>query len=1055
MTHSTLALQQFVQSVPTCEPTISFEALSALFETSRQDVVIVLGEAENPLGAIALRTFMPHAIARLQRRTSPALSRSTPEETKAETDPRPPSFNLRTLVTPIPTLPASMSANDFLSYLQAGQLDAKDGQLCALVDERGRFQGLLDSWRLFLTFLPLRGDLEPSSPPLAQSPNWAALLQLLDKLPIPLMLQTGLGQVRYQNCAWHEQLEDTPDSNRWLLGENPQSSSVITAWCNLTPEAEIPIAEVEPPIFSSHDLDPRRSMRTTPAPKTNVWQFIKLPLDISMDWDTRSRMPFDPVGGGADTFGIAHLQSPLWLILATDITEQRQLCKELAAKNADLVQLNRLKDEFLACISHELKTPLTAVLGLSSLLKDQKLGQLTARQERYAQLIYQSGRQLMTVVNDLLDLTRIEAGQLQLNVEPTNIEAVCDRAYQQAQSHIAPRQTEESSSTVRFTLDIEPELNIIIADELRLRQMLVHLLDNALKFTPAGGEIGLSVSRWEGWIEFTVWDTGIGIPEDSQHLIFQKFQQLESPLTRQYEGTGLGLVLTQRLARAHGGDISFISKEGEGSQFTLLLPPSPPGFEAKKHSPTQKTVKNSAASGSSLFLQPSNPLILIVEAALQTIEQLNNQLQQLGYHVAIARSGTEALEKARKLQPRAILLNPMIPLLSGWDVLTLLKTDEKTRNIPVAIAATRAEREIALQNGADGFLSLPVEKSELQETLYGLGEKNQMRDRGLTILRLNPEGTHLDDEAALFLAEFDRALLVRSSKLNYRILATDDLEQADSLARVWRPDVLLLDGLGLEEPSAYLRSLQNYDRIAALPLVTLDSKITEAANQVKGLLVFPCLVSTDQQGITALLQVIQIATGLSHQPRILIVGSTQCYSRREECGALHPSPHRTQESPAEPMCLACNSPEIEQESEKSLFPHERHGTTGEAEFLQALSQYLNQGGLKSFLSCSWAEVYSQIQHQGVDLLFLHLSGDETTGARATGTARESLLLQLRQLSQLPVKPPVLVLDRRDSAEGKDGEELNLLLEEVGTSVLRGHHHSCTELLEHIHQILPG
>ena len=127
-----------------------------------------------------------------------------------------------------------------------------------------------------------------------------------------------------------------------------------------------------------------------------------------------------------------------------------------------------------------------------------------------------------------------------------------------------------------FTLAIEPELEIVVADELRLRQMLVHLLANAFKFTASGGEIGLRVSYWAGWIAFTVWDTGIGIPEHQQHLIFQKFQQLETPLTRQFEGTGLGLVLTRALARLHGGDVSFLSQEGKGSQFTLLLAPTPP-----------------------------------------------------------------------------------------------------------------------------------------------------------------------------------------------------------------------------------------------------------------------------------------------------------------------------------------------------------------------------------------------------------------------------------------------------------------------------------------------
>ncbi|MFN7660720.1 MAG: sensor histidine kinase, partial [Dolichospermum sp.] len=257
----------------------------------------------------------------------------------------------------------------------------------------------------------------------------------------------------------------------------------------------------------------------------------------------------------------------LWLILATDVTEQQQLCKELATKNADLIQLNRLKDEFLACISHELKTPLTAVLGLSRLLVDQQLGQLNERQARYAGLIHQSGRHLMSVVNDILDLTRMETGQMQLTFTPVQIQVVCERAlsdvkniYQQNNKtqQLSPAENHNSSHR-QFSLAIEPGLEQMVADELRLRQMLAHLLSNAFKFTEVSGEIGLRVSRWEGWIAFTVWDTGIGIPEQQQHLIFQKFQQLENPLTRQFEGTGLGLVLTRALARLHGGDVIFLS----------------------------------------------------------------------------------------------------------------------------------------------------------------------------------------------------------------------------------------------------------------------------------------------------------------------------------------------------------------------------------------------------------------------------------------------------------------------------------------------------------------
>ncbi|MCY7285316.1 MAG: HAMP domain-containing histidine kinase, partial [Cyanobacteria bacterium CAN_BIN43] len=298
-----------------------------------------------------------------------------------------------------------------------------------------------------------------------------------------------------------------------------------------------------------------------------VWQFVKIPMGSASEFKLAT-LDFSADASGRFAAGQVALSQAdsLWLILAQDTTDQQQIVKELAAKNADLVQLNRLKDEFLSCISHELKTPLTAVLGLSSLLKDQALGKLNERQSRYAQLIHRSGRHLISIVNNILDLTRIETGQMELMPESLKLAAVCQQAYQLAQQLQAAEEEVETEVLVgaaegktQFNLEIQPGLELLVADELRLRQMLANLLSNALKFTAADGKIGLRVEAWEGWLAFTVWDQGIGIPADKQHLVFQKFQQLENPLTRQFKGTGLGLVLTQKLARLHGGDVTFTS----------------------------------------------------------------------------------------------------------------------------------------------------------------------------------------------------------------------------------------------------------------------------------------------------------------------------------------------------------------------------------------------------------------------------------------------------------------------------------------------------------------
>ncbi|NET56113.1 MAG: response regulator [Symploca sp. SIO2E6] len=749
--------------------------------------------------------------------------------------------------------------------------------------------------------------------------------------------------------------------------------------------------------------------------------------------------------------------STLWLVLAQDTTEQQQVTQELAAKNADLVQLNRLKDEFLACISHELKTPLTAVLGLSKLLKDQSLGKLNERQARYARLIYQSGRQLMTVVNDILDLTRIETGQLQLTLDAVKIQAICDRAYTQAQQRLVNQnsQEEEAARFAQFNLQIEPDLEVIVADKLRLCQMLVHLLENALKFTDSHGEIGLSVNHWEGWIAFTVWDTGIGIPEEKQHLIFQKFQQLEEPLTRRFDGTGLGLVLTQRLARLHGGDISFISKPDEGSQFTLLLPPCPPqeespeeegdystetdtfggeeqetGIPQEKISSPQST-SSQTGQGSHRVQQtnrehhqpPTTGLVLIVETVSRYLASLNEQLQGLGYHVVIARAGTEAIEKARRLQPGAIFLNPLLPQLSGWDVLTLLKSDEHTHHIPVFVMATQAEKRQAYHHKADGFLTLPVQEQALLKTLAPLVEPQSPTNISLTILYLTPVVTPPSNSmpperlsgAPVLSSELTNLLNLEHSQINYRILEADDLEQAEILTRVWHPDVLLLDSEGIAEPLAYLQQLSQYEGLTSLPLVTLDYRTTEAANQLSNLCVYPCLAVDCYSKVAAVLQVVQVAAGMSHKSNVLVMDIGE--AGKQGMPKHHQSPIAT-----------------------SLTP--------QSSWRQALMQYLQTAGLRGLLANSWVEVYRQLQTQNFDLLLIRLT-----------EIRDSSVLakRLNSLAQLQKLPPILVLDHRldQSINGSEysTSELESMFQGIATQVLRGYSQSMSQLLDQIKQVL--
>jgi signal transduction histidine kinase/DNA-binding response OmpR family regulator len=623
----------------------------------------------------------------------------------------------------------------------------------------------------------------------------------------------------------------------------------------------------------------------------------------------------------------------------------------------ELVDLNRLKDEFLACVSHELRSPLTALLGLSQLLQDPIIGTLNDRQRRYVQLIHRSGKQLINIVNDILDLTRMETGEIELHPMLVSVPIVCQQALEQAQHRIPNPENVGAAADPRqlpsFKLEVDPDLETLIADPTRLQQILRHLLSNALKFTPPEGQVGLRVARWEGWVSFTVWDTGIGIPAEKQHLIFQKFQQLEHPLTRQFEGTGLGLVLTQRLARLQGGDITFTSREGKGSEFTLLVPPSPSGLLSELPSVLGSGLPPIPAIAPPIFLPAQSPvvarnrMVLVVESGVRNLNDLIEQLTELDYRVAIARSGTEALEKVRKLQPCAVLLNPSLPLLSGWDVLTLLKAHEDTEAIPVIITDTTTSDELrAHESRVDGFLRLPVSPRALADTLEQVLQpqtsEQEVASRMILCLHLaEPEPDRL----------FPIESFLHSN--HFRVVEAHDCEQAELLARVWKPQVLLLVGT-LVDPTPYLRRLVQQTCLASLPIITLDTAITQAAIQTSELAVFPCLHPNRSD---LLLQTIDVAIGFAGRPLLLMVDSAQWQ--------LAPSIH--------------------------------------FDWIQALLQYLHTAGLQGTIAHSTPEMQHKLRSQGVDLLLIYWHD---------GVLSETLRSGLALLNDQQTPPVCLILDYR-------------------------------------------
>jgi PAS domain S-box-containing protein len=392
-------------------------------------------------------------------------------------------------------------------------------------------------------------------------------------------------------------------------------------------------------------------------------------------------------------------------IVYQDVTERRLAFEQRQAREA-ADAANRAKSNFLANMSHELRTPLNAIIGFSELLEDDSLGTLNERQKRYVSNVRTSGLHLLQLVNDILDLAKIEAGRLVLEPESINLNTLL---------HDMQRALEPLAVAKRqvFLLEIPQELPPVIADRNKVKQILYNLLSNAIKFTKETGRVGVRAkySQADGrqpQVEIAVWDTGIGIAAENLKRVFLEFEQLDSSYVRQQEGTGLGLALTQRLVEAHGGRIWVESNLGKGSTFTFVLPASP--IPAGK--------EHAAVAPVRLLGQPTQrPLVLVVEDDTTGRELLNHYLVENGYSVAYATTGAEALELARRLKPAAISLDILLPDEHGLHLLSRLRADPETRDIPVVVVSITDDRDLGLSAGAAAWLVKPVQRREFIEAL--------------------------------------------------------------------------------------------------------------------------------------------------------------------------------------------------------------------------------------------------------------------------------------------------------------------------------------------------
>jgi signal transduction histidine kinase len=370
---------------------------------------------------------------------------------------------------------------------------------------------------------------------------------------------------------------------------------------------------------------------------------------------------------------------------------------ELKKANAELARTVRLKDEFLASMSHELRTPLNTILMMSELLRDGVYAPLNDKQKKAQGYIENSGSHLLSLINDILDLSKIEAGEMKLEKTPIKVAELCKTSMQFVKEIAAKKR-------VKMHYTVDDMVNILEADKRRLKQILINLLTNAVKFTLEGGEVELKVVGDEihEKLHFIVSDTGIGISEEMTEHLFKPFVQIDNELSRQQEGTGLGLAFVYKMTEMHDGSVSLESKVGEGSTFTVSLP-------WKKTQKIPETTPH--AMEKPVIAHHSSALLLLVE------DQENNRIaMQIGLQayyeqVIVASDGKEAIELARERNPALILMDIQMPVMDGLEATRRIRADQELANIPIIALTALAmpgDEERCLDAGANSYYSKPV-----------------------------------------------------------------------------------------------------------------------------------------------------------------------------------------------------------------------------------------------------------------------------------------------------------------------------------------------------------
>ena len=514
-------------------------------------------------------------------------------------------------------------------------------------------------------------------------------------------------------------------------------------------------------------------------------------------------------------------------VAARDVTELKRIEQALQQKNVELQDASRMKSEFLANMSHELRTPLNAIIGFSEVLSDGLLGDMTDKQRKFIDDIFKSGKHLLSLINDILDLSKVEAGKMLLDLDPVDVSSLLRNSLSIIKGQAAARH-------VRLDMRAPDRLGFMNADARKVKQIVYNLLSNAVKFTADGGDVILEANRvsraevgvfpgpwprltfplveseFSEFLQVSVSDNGIGIsPQGLSHL-FKPFSQVDSGLARKFEGTGLGLALVKLLVDLHGGAVAVESAVGQGSRFMVWIPIPATGAADKPRlkSPTLPRLERLDGSRSAL----------VVESNYKSAELIRVQLEAEGFTVLHAVSAEDAITLAEREPLAVITLDIMMPGVDGWAFLKRLKEIPATRLVPIVIISILADRTKGFALGAAAVMQSPVSRQELSECLSELGLSSIGGDRSVTVLIVD------DDPKAMEL------VAVRIRGLATTVLRAYDGKEAIAIAQRELPDLIVLDLLmpgasGFEVVAA----LNENPATAGIPVVVVTaSEITEA-----------------------------------------------------------------------------------------------------------------------------------------------------------------------------------------------------------------------------------